>query len=88
MANLQTDRWKKEAETLRSRLEGIESRLVPSPGAAQSGGGGSPGRARTPLRESVGSGSQGRLSAENRQVNTFWGQYFRRREMSVRESSC
>ncbi|CAN0067936.1 unnamed protein product [Pylaiella littoralis] len=52
VANLQADQWKKEAETLRSRLQ-------KEPG----------GSTRSPLRQSIGSTSQGRTSLENRQEN-------------------
>lgn len=67
IANLTADQWKKEAETIRVRLEGIESRMSPASNASQ-GVGGAPGMVRTPLRQSTGSGSQGRPSLENRQV--------------------
>lgn len=71
MANLQADQWKKEAETLRARLEGIESRMSPPSGSSNGvvvGPGASP--MRSPLRESSGSASQhGRSSIDNRQVS-------------------
>ena len=71
MANLQADQWKKEAETLRARLQGVESRMTPS---STNPVGVGPSSTRSPLRQSTGSASQGRPSIENRQVNDhfFW----------------
>lgn len=65
VANLQADQWKKEAETLRARLQGVESRMTPSSSNPVGVG---PSSTRSPLRQSIGSASQGRPSVENRQV--------------------
>ncbi|CAM9282967.1 unnamed protein product, partial [Laminaria digitata] len=64
VANLQADQWKKEAETLRARLQGVESRMTPS---STNPVGVGPSSTRSPLRQSTGSASQGRPSIENRQ---------------------
>lgn len=56
VANIQADQWKKEAETLRARLQKAEEAVQ---GQSTS---------RTPLRQSTGSTGGGRTSLENRQV--------------------
>lgn len=59
VANLQADQWKKEAETLRTRLASQKE-------ATAQGGNGGTGTTRSPLRQSTGSTGQGRPSVENR----------------------